>query len=186
MIKFSPNPKLTLTTLNPPSKKQQIKGGRMGLVHTKIVLKNPRNAKIKPIEVEALVDSGALHLCIPEALRKQLKLEIMDQKQVELADGTRMFVPYVGPIELHFKNRIGFVGALVMGNEPLLGAIPMEDMDLVIIPKKRVLDVNPESPDISSTKAKTTVEANRFPTQAFGNDRKNSQWAKALTSSRIS
>lgn len=126
----------------------------MGLVHTKIVLKNPRNARIKPIEVSALADSGALHLCIPEHLRRQLKLGIIDQKQVELADGSIMFVPYVGPIEIHFKNRIGFVGALVMGNEPLVGAIPMEDMDLVIIPKKRVLDVNPDSPDISSTKAK--------------------------------
>lgn len=126
----------------------------MGLVHTKITLKNPKNKRIKAIEVSALADSGALHLCIPEHLRTKLKLEVMDQKQVELADGTRMFVPYVGPIEIHFKNRIGFVGALVMGNEPLLGAIPMEDMDLVIIPKKRVLDVNPDSPDISSTKAK--------------------------------
>jgi clan AA aspartic protease len=120
----------------------------------KITLKNPKNKRVKAIEVSALADSGALHLCIPEHLRTKLKLEVMDQKQVELADGTRMFVPYVGPIEIHFKNRIGFVGALVMGNEPLLGAIPMEDMDLVIIPKKRVLDVNHDSPDISSTKAK--------------------------------
>jgi len=32
-----------------------------------------------------------------------------------------------------------------MGEEPLLGAIPMEDMDLVIIPSKRILDVNPDN-----------------------------------------
>jgi hypothetical protein len=52
-----------------------------------------------------------------------------------MADGSRKQVPYVGPIEIHFKNRIGFSGALVLGDQPLLGAIPMEDMDLVVILK---------------------------------------------------
>ena len=126
----------------------------MGLVHTKIVLKNPRNAKIKPLEVEALVDSGSLHLCIPSHLQMQLKLEEIDQKEVTLADGTKKLVPYVGPLEIRFKNRVGFVGALVMGDQPLVGAIPMEDMDLVVIPSKRVLDVNPDSPNVSSSIAK--------------------------------
>ena len=63
-------------------------------------------------------------------------------------------VPYAGPIEIRFKNRVGFVGALVMGDQALLGAIPVEDMDLMIIPSKRVLDVNPESPNVSCTIAK--------------------------------
>jgi len=124
------------------------------LVHAKIVLKNSRNSKIKAIEVNVLVDSGALHLCIPEHLRIQLRLEEIDRKEVALADGSKKIVPYVGPIEVRFKGRVGFVGALVMGDEPLLGAIPMEDMDLVIIPSKRVLDVNPDSPNISCTTAK--------------------------------
>ena len=126
----------------------------MGLVHAKVVLKNPRNAKIKPLEVEALVDSGSLHLCIPSHLQVQLKLEEIDQKEVTLADGAKKLVPYVGPLEIRFKNRVGFVGALVMGDQPLVGAIPMEDMDLVVIPSKRVLDVNPDSPNVSSSIAK--------------------------------
>ena len=126
----------------------------MGLVHAKIVLKNPRDAKVKPLEVEALVDSGSLHLCIPSHLQVQLKLEEIDQKEVTLADGAKKLVPYVGPLEIRFKNRVGFVGALVMGDQPLVGAIPMEDMDLVVIPSKRVLDVNPDSPNISSSIAK--------------------------------
>ena len=126
----------------------------MGLVHAKIVLKNPRNAKIKPLEVEALVDSGSLHLCIPAHLQMQLKLEEIDQKEVTLADGAKKLVPYVGPVEIRFKNRVGFVGALVIGDQALIGAIPMEDMDLVIIPSKRVMDVNPDSPNISSSIAK--------------------------------
>ena len=126
----------------------------MGLVHAKVLLKNPRNAKIKPLEVEALVDSGSLHLCIPSHLQVQLKLEEIDQKEVTLADGAKKLVPYVGPVEIRFKNRVGFVGALVMGDQPLVGAIPMEDMDLVVIPSKRVLDVNPDSPNVSSSIAK--------------------------------
>ena len=126
----------------------------MGLVHAKIVLKNPRSAKIKPLEVDALVDSGSLHLCIPPHLQVQLKLDEIDQKEVTLADGSKKLVPYVGPVEIRFKNRVGFVGALVMGDQPLVGAIPMEDMDLVVIPSKRVLDVNPDSPNIPSSIAK--------------------------------
>lgn len=97
---------------------------------------NPRLAELEPVEVTALVDTGALHLCIPEHIRIQLKLEAIDEKEVTLADGSKRLVPYVGPIEIRFKNRIGFAGALVLGQQVLLGAIPMEDMDLVVIPKR--------------------------------------------------
>ena len=130
----------------------------MGLVYAKIILKNPRNLKIKPLRVVALADSGALHLCIPDHLQIQLKLRTIDQKEVALADGSKRMVPYVGPIEVRFKNRVGFVGALVMGDQVLLGAIPMEDMDIVVIPGKRVIDVNPGSPNVPATIAKGLVK----------------------------
>ena len=126
----------------------------MGLVYAKVVLRNPRLPRLKPVEPSCLVDSGALHLCIPEHLMIQLKLKEIDKKEVSLADGTKKMMPYVGPVEIRFKGRVGFVGALVMGDEPLLGAIPMEDMDLVIIPSKRVLDVNPANPNVSGSTAK--------------------------------
>ena len=126
----------------------------MGLVNAKIVLRNPGLKKLKPLEVDTLVDSGAVHLCIPEHIQIQLKLEEIDKKEVILADGERKLVPYVGPIEIKFKNRVGFAGALVMGDQILLGSIPMEDMDLVIIPKKRILDVNPDSPNVATSIAK--------------------------------
>ena len=126
----------------------------MGLASAKIILRNPRLPGLAEVEVDALADSGAVHLCIPEPVRAQLKLEPIDSKEVTLADGRRARVPYVGPIEIRFRNRIGFAGALVMGDQVLLGAIPMEDMDLVIIPKTRTPDVNPDSPDIASTIAK--------------------------------
>lgn len=123
----------------------------MGIMNTKIILKNPRDLALDVIEVNALVDSGSVHLCIPEHIRFQLKLEEIDKKEVTLANGKKELVPYVGPIEVHFKNRIGFAGALVMGDQVLLGAILMEDVDLVIIPSRRILDVNPDSPNIATS-----------------------------------
>lgn len=126
----------------------------MGLVNTKIRLKNPVKPQIEPIEVDALADSGAVHLCIPQHIQIQLDLNEIDKKEVILADGSRKLVPYVGPIEIHFKNRIGFAGALVMGDQTLLGAIAMEDMDLVILPKTKTLDVNPSSPNVGTSVAK--------------------------------
>ena len=126
----------------------------MGLVNAQFVLKNPRKPELSSVEVDMLVDSGAVHLCIPQHIQIQLELEEIDKKEVTLADGSCKLVPYVGPIELRFKNRVGFAGALVLGDQPLLGTIPMEDMDLVIIPKTRTLDVNPSSPNIASSIAK--------------------------------
>jgi len=126
----------------------------MGLVTAKVLLENPRDPTLKGIEVETLVDSGAVHLCIPEHLQIQLKLEEIDRKEVTLADGSKKVVPYVGPIQIRFKKRVGFAGALVMGDEVLLGAIPMEDLDLVVLPKEKILDVNPNSPNIGTSIAK--------------------------------
>lgn len=126
----------------------------MGLVIAKIVLRNPRLPKLASVEAKALADTGAVHLCIPESVRAKLRLEILDEKEVTLADGSRRSVPYAGPVELRFKNRVGFAGALVMGDQVLVGAIPMEDMDLVVRPRTRTLDVNPRSPDVATSIAK--------------------------------
>ena len=126
----------------------------MGLVNTRIRLSNPRKPDLAPIDVEALAGTGSVHLCIPEHVRIQLELEEIDTKEETLADDSRKLVPYVGPIEVRFKKRVGFVGALVLGNQVLLGAIPMEDMDLVVIPSRRTIDVNPASPNVATSVAK--------------------------------
>ena len=126
----------------------------MGLTNAKILLRNPRLPELEPVEIDALADTGAVHMCIPSHVQIQLELEEIDKKEVTLADGSRKLVPYVGPIELRYKNRVGFAGALVMGDQPLLGAIPMEDMDLVVVPKTREVIVNPNSPNIASSIAK--------------------------------
>ncbi len=118
---------------------------------TKIKLRNPRYPVQEPIEVDALADTGAMHMCIPRQIALQLRLEEYDKKEATLADDSKGLFSYVGPIETRFKNRVGLGGALVMGDQVLLGAIPMEDMDLVVSPKDRKIDVNPASPNIASS-----------------------------------
>ena len=132
----------------------------MGLTNAKVELRNPRLPELGCMEIEALADTGAVHVCIPAHVQMQLKLDAVDEKEVTLADGSQKLVPYVGPIELRYRNRVGFVGALVMeamGDQPLLGAIAMEDMDLVVVPKTRQVIVNPNSPNIASSVAKPCV-----------------------------
>lgn len=126
----------------------------MGLVTSKITLSNPADPTVSPLTVDALADSGAVHLCIPEHLSIQLKLKEIGQKEVTLADGSRTLAPYVGPIEIRFRNRVGFSGGIVLGDQVLLGVIQMEDMDLVVVPRTRTLDVNPDSPNVATTVAK--------------------------------
>jgi clan AA aspartic protease len=119
----------------------------MGFVMAEIQLKNPRLAKLKPLTVQSRVDTGALTLCIPEQVALQLRLESSTMRAVTTADGRKQMVPYVGPIEITFENRNCFAGALVLGDEVLLGAVPMEDMDVIVSPAHRKLVVNPESPN---------------------------------------
>ncbi|NNK33265.1 MAG: clan AA aspartic protease, partial [Xanthomonadales bacterium] len=55
--------------------------------------------------------------------------------------------------QIQFENRTGFTGALVLGDQVLLGLIPMEDMDLVVLPKTRRIAVNPLSPNVPMSRA---------------------------------
>lgn len=126
----------------------------MGLVQTKIILSNPRNKDLRPIEVKALADTGALHLCIPEHVKIQLELEELDIREVTTADGKKHRCSYVGPIAIKFENRGCFTGALVFGEEVILGAVPMEDMDIIVSPARQTVIVNPESPNIATSVVK--------------------------------
>jgi len=71
----------------------------------------------------------------------------LDRRTVTIADGSSREVPCVGPIRVDFQKRFCFVGALVLGNETLLGAVPMEDMDLVVHPATQQMMVNPLYPN---------------------------------------
>jgi clan AA aspartic protease len=122
----------------------------MGIVHVSVSLSNPRRAELRPVEVEALVDTGAITLCIPEHVRIQLDLDEAERREVTVADGRKKVVPYVGPIKVTCLGRTCYTGALVWAHRTLLGAVTMEDMDLVISPTKQQVTVDPESPNIPS------------------------------------
>ena len=106
------------------------------------------------VVISALVDSGAVHLWIPEPLAIQLSLAELERREVVLVDGHRRTVANVGPVEVRCRNRRCCAGAMVLGYEVLLGASLLEDMDLVLRPQLQSVDGNPESPNISLSAAK--------------------------------
>ena len=124
----------------------------MGTFHTKITLKNAIDVgncrrgiigeqEIRKTTVTAMVDTGAATLVINEELRRQLGLEIRGERQVTLANDTEEIVKIAETVEVHWKNRdMSCQPWVISGDgEVLLGAIPLEDMDLIVDPKKQVL-----------------------------------------------
>ena len=126
----------------------------MELIYADIELRNPRLPALEPVQTKALADTGALHLCMPEHVALHLRLDQVEQREVTTADGSKRLCPYVGPVQIRFGNRNCFVGALVLGDEVLLGAVPMEDMDLVVSPSRRTVTTNPASPNIPTATVK--------------------------------
>jgi clan AA aspartic protease len=126
----------------------------MGVIYSTIRLANPYYPDQDEITAEALVDTGATHLYIPEHIALQLKLNMLKEREVVTADGTHRRVNYAGPLRVSMLGRDCFVGALVMGYQVLLGAIPMEDMDLVVSLREQRITVNPLAPNIPMALAK--------------------------------
>jgi clan AA aspartic protease len=129
-------------------------GNIMGRITANIELANPKKTQMKPLAVEALIDAGAMTICIPEHVAVQLDLEEIEKREVTTAHERSHLIPYVGPIQIRFQNRTCFTGALVIGESVLLGAVPMEDMDLVLSPSRQTIAVNPQSPNIPSAVVK--------------------------------
>jgi clan AA aspartic protease len=125
----------------------------MGIVTTTIKLSNPRFQDILPVAIECLADTGALHLCITESQAIQLKLEEFEKRPVTIADGSTHQVSCVGPVKVDWQGRVSFTGAMVLGNQCLLGAIPMEDMDIMVHPSRQCVIANPLHPNIPASVA---------------------------------
>jgi len=150
----------------------------MGYVHATVELSNPRLPLLEAVETQALADRGALMLCIPAALAQQLQLTQESEREVSVADGRSIRVPYVGPVKVRCQGRLCFVGALVLGDDVLLGAVPMEDMDLTINPSRQRLEPDPRSPDIPHALVKAlNAQAARYPTSSR-DSRRSSSWAR--------
>jgi len=136
----------------------------MGLTYAEITLangidyglaKNGRLPKeeIKQVTVKALVDSGAYMLVINESIKTQLDLPVYENRETKLADGSIAKCEIVGPIDVFFKNRATTCRAVVFPGdvEVLLGAIPMEDLDVVIDMKNNELILHPDRPYMQGT-----------------------------------
>ena len=135
------------------------KQNKMGLVRSTVELINlsdrhlAEEGYIKPeqvrrMSVAVMVDSGAVMLAINETIKNQLGLKVKERQSFSLADGQIVQLDVVGGLEVRFKNRWCETNAIVLkgDTEPLLGAVPMELMDLVISPFDQTLEVNPKHP----------------------------------------
>jgi clan AA aspartic protease len=126
----------------------------MGITYADVALESifPK----RRLELRALVDSGSVFLTVPQHVAVQLGFDIDEAgtREIILADGSRKAVPMIGPLRVHFADRYCDLSALVLGDEPLLGAVPMEMMDLVLHPSSQTLTVNPASPYIPVALAK--------------------------------
>jgi hypothetical protein len=122
----------------------------MSITYTEITLKNmedmtlARHGHIKPSEVRqvtvrAMADTGSTDLVISEALRQKLGLEIEWSEKIELANNRSEFFPVTEPVRVDWKDRTVPCRATVIpgDGEVLLGALPMEGMDLTVNPLRQ-------------------------------------------------
>jgi len=139
----------------------------MGLIYAEIELTNGEDLvlarrnyigedEIKSMRVNMLVDTGSVYMFINESIQEQLQLPELEKRKGQLANGHIVEYRVVGPIEVKFKNRRCSVDAMVLpgDNEPLLGAIPLEDMDVLFNPYRQELIVNPDHPYFAQMKLK--------------------------------
>ena len=112
--------------------------------------------EIKRMFVNMLVDAGSFMLAINENIQEILQFPVVEKRKVQLANSAIATYDVVSPVELRFKNRQTTCRAIVLpgDSEPLLGAIPLEDMDVVILPTRQELVVNPEHPFMAQMKMK--------------------------------
>lgn len=112
--------------------------------------------EVKRMPLVALVDTGSYILAINESIQEQLQFPIVEKRKAQLANGHIVECDVVSSVELRFKNRQTTCRAMILpGNsEPLLGSIPLEDMDVLIHPLRQELIVNPEHPYFAQMKMK--------------------------------
>jgi clan AA aspartic protease len=120
----------------------------MGTVYADIILKNPfdevnarngliRQDEVRSIAVRAVVDTGASTIVINEEQRQKLGLEKLKEKRSILADGNHVPSWRTDPVNIYWEDRGCSCDATVISKagKVLLGAIPLEGMDLIIHPK---------------------------------------------------
>lgn len=120
----------------------------MGIVYADLRISNFSRPDLEEITVNAVAGTGAIELVIPEHLAIQLQLTELNPRELRLADGTRRVVRYAGAVKVQSMGRDCVTSAIIMGDQVLLGAVPMELMDLVVEPRTRRVVPNPENPNV--------------------------------------
>ncbi len=132
----------------------------MGMVYADIELINATDLvlskrhmigeeEVKRMRINILVDSGAYMMAINDTIQAQLDLPFVEKRKAQMASGDVIEYEVVGPLMIKFANRTATCSAFVLpgDSEPLLGSIPMEEMDVLIHPQRQELIVNPEHPN---------------------------------------
>jgi clan AA aspartic protease len=103
--------------------------------------------EIRQMTIRTMVDTGSIMLCINEVIKDALGLPYFGTRRSQLANGHVLDLEVVGPIIVRYLDRDCSTNAIVLPDdqEPLLGAIPMEEMDLYVHPSRNeLLPMHPE------------------------------------------
>jgi clan AA aspartic protease len=133
----------------------------MGMFKEEIILENARDRaladggalkeeEIRALKVEAIPDTGAWSLVINEDVRQKLGLAIKRKRWSTLADGTSGTYDVTDAVIVQWKNRDTVSPAIVLpgAKEILLGAMPLEGMDLMVDPVNgKLVGVHGEEPE---------------------------------------
>ncbi|MBM4084697.1 MAG: hypothetical protein FJ272_07900 [Planctomycetes bacterium] len=89
-------------------------------------------------------------VALPEEVASQLGLETVREVTTRYGNNTKARKRVVGPAHLEIAGRDTHCDVLVEspGTRPLIGQIVLEELDLLVDPKKQALVPNPESPDM--------------------------------------
>ena len=100
-----------------------------------------KDSEVRTLTVEAMPNTGARTLVINEEVREKLGLGIDGEVRSTIADGTAANYPLTEPVKIRWKNRSTTLSAVVVANakKVLLGALPLEGMDLIVDPVHQTL-----------------------------------------------
>lgn len=112
----------------------------MGITFAKAKLSNPRKPRIGAIELEFLIDTGAIYSVAPAGVLKRLGIGRLEREEFTLADGTkRTYSIGEGFFELGRKAGTSKIVFGPKGATPLLGAFTLESLGLMLNPVTREL-----------------------------------------------
>ncbi|MDR0685248.1 MAG: aspartyl protease family protein [Spirochaetaceae bacterium] len=106
-------------------------------------------SQVRRLTVNAMVNTGAWTLVINEAIREKLGLKVKKTGETVVAGGGTVPSQVTESVDVLWKDRETSCRALVLPGEGdvLLGAIPLEGMDLMVHPRKQeVVGAHGETP----------------------------------------